>query len=255
MTQIGITERGDISQHIDTLQKKLDNPDFSGFVLITKNLSNPSFLNILHDQQDKIILHSTITFLGGTIYEPHVPSYQQSFQYIKTLIQNGFPPNHIVFRIDPIINFNQIQILEKNIQAITKLGIKRFRFSFCQFYPHVKKRFTELKISLPILDNRQFTINFENQQIVLKKISQLAQKYNIEFELCGQQIPNHFVGVVKRGCISEIDLKILKIQLNENIHIPEFKQRKLCDCLNVKKEILNVKKPCSHGCIYCYWKN
>jgi hypothetical protein len=53
------------------------------------------------------------------------------------------------------------------------------------------------------------------------------------------------------GCVSEKDCKILNV---EQIERP-FKQREECSCLGNKFELLSNKVPCSHNCIYCYWKN
>jgi len=67
-----------------------------------------------------------------------------------------------------------------------------------------------------------------------------------EFEACAEYTPHQL------GCISQKDFDILGIQGKAT---PAGFQRKGCMCIAGKVELLNSKKRCPHGCLYCYWKD
>ena len=111
-------------------------------IIITKNVSK--IHDILIRNKEKCILHATITGYGGTRnIEPNVPSETESYTYINNLIDDGFPKNQIVLRVDPIFpNEKGIEIAKSVItKSIEMVGIKRLRFSYLDMYPHVRKRF------------------------------------------------------------------------------------------------------------------
>lgn len=56
----------------------------------------------LHQEGYKIIVHATCTGYGGTELEPNVPNFTTQLTMIKMLLDDGFPAEQIVLRIDPI---------------------------------------------------------------------------------------------------------------------------------------------------------
>ena len=248
---IGITERGDAALSVDTWVSKLDTVDCA--ILITKNCANRKFQKALLKNKKKLILHATCTFLGGSIVEPNVPKAKEIFYALNWLIEQGFPATQVVLRVDPILGSRQITQLSKHIESFIELGIKRFRFSFADFYPHVKRRFEKAGINLPTLANDNFNLAFSEREECLNRISNLVNTYKVSFESCGEFInKDAFPLISVIGCVSEKDLQILKIK--ERPTLSSFKQRKTCLCLP-KKELLEVRGRCSHECLYCYWKD
>lgn len=249
--RIGITERGDAALSVNTWLSKLDKVDCA--ILITKNCSNRKFQKALLENRKKLILHATCTFLGGSIIEPNVPKAKEIFYALNWLIENGFPSKQIVLRIDPLLGYRQILQFSNHIESFINIGIKRFRFSFCDFYPHVKRRFEKTGVNLPVLANDGFNLSFSDREDCLNKFSNLVEKYKISIESCGEFIDHEkfpLISVV--GCVSKKDLQILKIK--EFPSVSYFKQRKFCLCLP-KVELLEVCGRCSHECLYCYWKD
>ena len=57
---------------------------------------------------------------------------------------------------------------------------------------------------------------------------------------------------IQCGCISSYDLKLLGLH-DDNADQYGF-QRKNCMCYSGKMELLNQKHPCTHQCLYCYWR-
>lgn len=98
-TYIGITERGDASLDF-TWMDKMDR--VAAAILITKNL-NDRFIESVLPFKDKVIVHATVTGMGGTVIEPRVPETEWSHAQVLKLIDAGFPVQQIVLRVDPII--------------------------------------------------------------------------------------------------------------------------------------------------------
>ena len=75
---------------------------YKGNTIITKRLTEP-LIEKLVEHKDKIILHFTVTGMGGSKVEPFVPTLEKSVSMFKKLIDGGFPVSHVVLRIDPIV--------------------------------------------------------------------------------------------------------------------------------------------------------
>lgn len=245
--KIGITERGDAALDLSWVDK-LDTVD--GAILITKNVTSKKFQEALLENKDKLILHATITFLGGTEYEPNVPKVGKSMQALKSIIDDGFPASKIVFRLDPILCYGQAHAFGLIAENIVKLGISRVRFSFIDMYPHVKNRFASRNLEIPEIGESKFTLKEELQKNIICSLISSSKTRGIDLECCAE---NSFgeSEVESIGCISQKDLQLLGIYKNI---MSLAKQREGCKCLSVKTELLTNKAQCPHGCVYCYWK-
>lgn len=256
--KIGITERGDAALDL-SWSNKIDN--INGAIIISKGFNN-EFMNALLNHKDKIIYHSTITGLGNSILEPYVIPYKDQFNNIQKLINAGFPQNHIVIRIDPIIDNdlylsifkedNYLKLLLDIIVNAVNLKIYRFRYSFLDFYPHVIKRLELINLKENINFHKNFiyfqnkvNMYFENIQKELKN-----KNIDIKFESCAElNTPKKF----QSGCISKKDFEILN--LDQNFCYGSSHQRLGCLCPACKTELLTNKCRCNHKCVYCYWKD
>jgi len=233
--KIGITERGDPSCDRSWVQWVRDgNPT----ILITKNPL------VIYDTIRKIdgvnvIVHCTITGMGGTVFEPNAPPIKDAIEGYHRLIKN-YGKDRVVLRIDPIIptkKGEQIALDVLKVANVLKEMRKddnvRVRISFLDLYPHVKERLLKLGIGLPDYD-------FHAPIEIRKKIWEKMGKP----EICGEP------DLPVTGCISQIDLDILKVVRIDG----ESKQRSICACAGNKFELLKSKKQCPIGCLYCYWK-
>lgn len=237
MIKVGITERGDAGLDFSWVNKLLD-----ANIIITKNL-NDTIIKHLINNKNKIILHITCTGFGGTKIEPKVPTVDFTYNQTHKLIENGFPINQIVLRVDPIIPLKIV--LEERVRKVLNLfkdtGIKRVRYSFLDMYPHVKERFIKAGIKLPY---ETFCCPEYMKQNALELLKQFEDIY--EFEACAENTFHQL------GCISQKDFDVLSIKGEAQ---PAGFQRKGCMCIAGKTELLNNKKKCLHGCLYCYWKD
>jgi DNA repair photolyase len=236
MYKIGITERGDAGLHLEWVNK-ISLVEFA--ILITKN-PNDSFIKQVLQYKNKVIVHSTCTGFAGTLLEPNVPSVDYIHNQLEKLIEQKFPANQIVLRIDPVIPTEKgIEVVNDVLVQFQDLGIKRIRFSFLDFYPHVKERFRKSGLPIPYntLPTKQMYQNFQN----------LINKWDsvYSFESCAEDIG------IRQGCISNKDAIILG--KDAKMIKGSANQRAKCLCPSNKFEMLSHKGQCYHRCLYCYW--
>lgn len=250
---IGITEAGDPTfdrSWVAQLSK------MEGAIIITKS-SPMTMENDLMQYKDKIILHQTITGFGNTLMEKGVPSPSFVLDGLTTLIQHGFPVEHVVLRIDPIfpslwygtIGVQRTQFLFDLYQYAMKMGIKRVRYSYIDPYHHVVDRLRSFYPDYPMdmLRMKFTTDDMESIQYSLMTF----ESSGITLESCAEtNTPEHH----KTGCVSIRDLMLLHLPVTQDAYLRKG-QRATCLCCKCKQELLKQHKcPCPHGCLYCYWK-
>lgn len=238
--KIGITERGDAGLNL-SWEKKLGTVD--GAILITKNL-NDAFIKAAIRNQEKLIIHVTMTGYGGTSLEPNVPTFEWTNTQIEKLFERGFDPARVVVRIDPIIpTAKGLEVFERVYLSVS-CRVSRIRISVLDMYPHVRERFTSARLPLPY-DNK-----FSASAAQFASLDEMLLRYgDSQFEACAEP---RLKNVSHCGCISEKDLILLGIYTEDTA--PGGYQRKGCLCLGCKVELLERKEQCPHNCLYCYWK-
>ena len=245
--RIGITEISDPAFHLDIFDRL-----YKGNIIITKNLT-PALINKLVENKDKCILHCTCTGMGGSKIEPLVPKMTWTFLQVKKLITDGFPVDHIVLRIDPIVPTEKgIETALSVLNLFKPLGIKRIRISFLDMYNHVKERFNENNIPIPY---DTFHADDLTRWEAYGAINNFCVENDLELEMCGEP-PIGTDGSIKTvGCLSQKDIDILG--LTDEIVLEGKKDgRKECQCPANKFELIKDKpKQCHNGCLYCYLKN
>lgn len=255
--KIGITERGDAG--IDfAWYKKLESGYVDGAILITKNIT-PMFIQLVmqcYNTGKKLIIHSTCTGLGGTLFEPNVPYYTEQIDNLVKLHDAGFPLENCVLRIDPIIPTRNGLNCVKNVIAYAEdkgiLSDVRMRISIYDEYKHVKERLNNAGI-LSLYPGTQFYASTDQ----FKQVAEFLSEYDYIFYTCAEPklIKYTKIGqVLQYGCVSEQDLQIMGIEIPEHM-LTNMQNRNGCLCLSCKTELLTEKKQCPHKCIYCYWKN
>lgn len=256
MIQIGITERGDAAINTDwkTWVYSFNKPA----ILITKNP-----IKLIEENQDlffssngNVILHATITGMGGSWLEPNVLDSDYTIQKLQEFLDNGFNRKRIVIRQDPIfvpeilINDDEYKNKIFRVGRFAKENDLRYRMSFMDLYQHVK--------------DRLYKANPEHYEAILKlqPVKHLSTKIRLKFleilksntgltnddiEICGEP------DIKCTGCISKKDLDIFGIELEKEAGTGF--QRPTCACLGIKKELLNNKHRCAHQCLYCFWRD
>lgn len=139
---IGITERGDAGVDF-SWEDPIRNHEVDAAVLITKCITQKFLEKVLklHQEGYKIIVHATCTGYGGTELEPNVPNFTTQLTMIKMLLDDGFPAEQIVLRIDPIFPTVNGMRAVRCVLFGRDPRIQRCRISILDEYPHVKERF------------------------------------------------------------------------------------------------------------------
>jgi hypothetical protein len=242
MEYIGITERGDAA--LDTSWLNWVNKGKAA-ILITKNpikLRDILFERVPVFCYKNIILHCTVTGMGGTYLEPNVPKYEDikdDLMSLKTDFElKGFSLAKLVLRADPIIPVSPA--LDAQLKVIEELSSPSYfdevRISFIDNYYHNRD-----KISLPW---EGLHAPLEMRQEAYDKIKNVC---NLPLNVCGEP------GFKCNGCVSESDILALGRKI-EDYSLALNGQRQFCSCIAAKKELLSNKHPCGHNCAYCYWK-
>jgi hypothetical protein len=137
--QIGVTEKADPTVNLKWIEwVKGGKPA----ILITKA---PKMLSYLINKSDNIIVHCTITGLGGGKIEPYGVPFKESLKSYHELC-NLLTPQRVVIRIDPIVYWERDKTILKSIASEAE---GRVRISFVDLYPHVLNRFTSNHVELP----------------------------------------------------------------------------------------------------------
>jgi DNA repair photolyase len=202
----------------------------------------------LIEYKGKIILHLTVTGMGSTRIEPFVPSPQTTLEKLQKLIDGGFPTDHIVLRVDPIVpTIKGLNTATSVLRLFRGLGIKRVRISFLDNYKHVRERFKEIGVELY---NGEFHAPLKERLKCLTAIKYCAEECGYEtVEACGEP------GIDSIPCLSQKDIDILGLT-DEIVLEGSAEQRKSCGCPANKSELLRVKPHrCDNKCLYCYWRD
>ena len=224
--RIGITERGDAALD-QSWRNKLHTVD--GAILVTKA---PHKLGVV---PNNCIVHCTITGLGNTAWEPNVAPPRITLDAYNYLV-DVIGPERTVLRIDPI-TAHHFDLAK----AVIEKAISRVRISFLDCYNHVRERVrTRIPQEVRQLPDMHYTR--DQRTNMLRSLSKIYS----DIEICGEP------GMINTGCVSKRDLVALGLPIPDLTHTS--KQRYHCNCIAAKTELLNNRKPCTHNCVYCYWK-
>lgn len=253
MKYFGITETGDPC-YVPDWETRLREAN----IIVSKELTD-EMIEKLVLFKNRIIFHHTVTGMGGSIFEPNVKDWFHEHVQFRKLLEAGFPIEHYVLRVDPIIPYydealgDLFKLFETWYKFIRYDYLYRkpirCRVSILDGYNHVKERFREA--GLPYVDEFvKFTAPDEKFKLIEQKLEYFKDKF--EFESCAEnKFTNDFIQSI--GCASLKDLEILGLNPNDYMFVAP-KRRITCQCLP-KKQILGIKPGrCNHRCLYCFWK-
>ena len=246
---IGVTERGDPAFDTSWIQR-LSSVD--GAIIITKHITD-AIRNVLLTSSTPCILHCTCTGWGGSWMEPNVPNPRVQLGALKELFNSGFPPERVVLRIDPIIPIEEGLRRASGVLdycADHDINISRVRISVYDNYPHARERI--LRSSGMAIYGGSFQAPYESKMSVIEAL----ERYPYTFETCAEDILSTTSSkFIVRGCVSSVDIRTLGLSTGDMSAYENGQGRAGCHCLTCKKELLNTKRRCPHGCLYCYWKD
>ena len=267
---IGMTEAGDpgldlnwlnrLNNNLNQWDKPLSNKEYAGAILITKAGHRPQFQEAVKQLKLPCIIHFDCTGWGSTDMEPNVPNYVDMLYSIHKFINNGFPANRCVLRIDPIIPTKEgLDRAAKVVRCAEQMlpDITRIRISIYDDYH--KSREEIIRRGYKPVDSITKWKNEQERRPTPEQVQMVAETLITArpkqiFEVCAEPelanaYPDHFIWT---GCLSTTDLNLMHIPLPDNISI-NGQNRYGCRCLTMKQELLDKKMRCPNNCAYCYW--
>lgn len=249
VARVGITEGSDPRFTDDWLM--LD--EFTDVtIVITKGLPTAKGRQKMLANPSKYILHATVTGMGGTKHEPNVKKFYQQLQDVRDFIQQGFPHDHVIIRVDPIMpSVNGVELAKQVVTTAHNMGFNKFRYSFTDTYQHVKVTYAKANMFDKLAG---FGIDLKEADAAAKVwfdfCTYMEKNCGCTFYSCAENIaPKHH----QVGCVSWLDAKICGV--TKPLSGTVSKQRKTCLCDGDKIELLpHFRTPCHHNCLYCYWR-
>lgn len=259
--KIGFTERGDGGRNLDWIAA-CKNRKVDGAVIVTKTLTASCGYGMLelHNEGFPLILHATTTGWGGTPMEPHVYDYHTQLSAVQHLIQEGFPADRVVIRVDPIIPKQEgLARAEAVIRQANRMGLLeqgRLRISVLDEYTHTKTRMQSRGYT-PCYPSGQFYASPGQFKAVAELLDNLNRKLGLTFETCAEPMLSKYMttnSIRHTGCLSEEDLRRMGLPMPDKKAV-NGQNRHGCLCLTCKTELLSRRHPCANQCAYCYWKD
>ena len=217
-------------------------------VLWTKNPFNILYNDKLRSQLQKynqLILHLSITGLGGTLLEPKVPKPEKIFSLLPQLSDFFEGSERIIVRFDPVVHMQMpdgsyvcnLAFFDSLAPILSHNDIKQVVTSWVHIYGKVAKRLE--KFGIKVID-----ITKEKQRQEGEWLKERARDYGIQLQGCC--VPSW----PRSSCIDGQ----LYNQLHPQGSVTSTKraagQRKLCGC--TKSLDIGWYHACIHGCVYCY---
>ncbi len=193
-----------------------------------------------------LFCHFTVTGLGGTWLEPHVPKPAQALAQLPKLVDLCGDPRRVVVRFDPVVHWQEEDEVRSNLdqaeavfQACRRSGVHDVRVSFVTLYPKVRRRSVAWHVP-----------TWAERKAAAQLLRDLAQIYGVELRACAD--PSWEVwGVPRAACI---DGRLLTELHPAKVPAPMSKdrgQRPACLCTQ-SVDIGSYTLRCPSGCLYCY---
>ena len=260
--KIGITERGDAGWDLSWSDILRNDDEYAGAIIITKSANRPDFITTLLNTYPikPIILHADCTGWGNTPMEPYVADPETVLRNVRHIINSGFPADHTVLRIDPIIPSPEGINRAKNVLLMAQdiiPDVQRIRISIYDDYHKAREEMIRRGYK-PIDSIRKWKNESErrptNEHVKSIADMLLQTRPNTLFECCAEpELVAYNPHFIPTGCCSFRDLDIMGIDTTSIKNEINKQNRFGCLCLHVKSEMLTHKRRCPNNCAYCYW--
>lgn len=232
--------------------------DIHSVVLWTKDPRNVYKNEALRAELSKynLLVHCTITGLGGTRIEPTVPRADELIRELPKLLDFLGNPKRFRWRFDPIVTlekedgsmWSSVAYSENLAQQMAELGIDNCYFSFCQIY---SRKFTNR--SLKEAGITFITPSLREQRDIVGKMKEIAKPLGITLYPCTQPQLEGVSGTTPASCIDAALLTQLhpkRLPASSKQDPTMVRLRPGCYC--TESIDIGAYLPCGHGCVYCY---
>ncbi len=233
----------------------LSPPNVHTLVLWSKDfahlISNAHRLLDAVRKYDQLYFHFTVTGLGGTVIERHVPEPAVALRQIEPLLEIVARPERLSLRFDPIVHWEEngrmmsnLNFFEHLARVASRLGITTIRFSFAQWYPKAKRR----------AGRREFRFidpPKAEKLAACRNLAEIAAAAGLSLYSCAQNFLTGVPGIRPSSCIDGALLSALHPACETAPLRKDRTQRPECGCTE-SADIGSYTQSCPHSCIYCY---
>jgi hypothetical protein len=224
-------------------------------VLWSKNFANlignrHGLLDVVR-KYDQLYVHFTVTGLGGTVIERHVPDPAVAFRQIEPILEIAGRPERVSLRFDPVVHWEErgeartnLDFFEGLSNIAARLGITAIRFSFAQWYGKSKRR--AARRDFHFIDPPA-----DDKLAAARRLAEIAQAHGLSLYSCAQNFLAAAPGVRPSACIDGALLSSLHPSREPASLLKDRTQRPDCGCTD-SMDIGSYAQSCPHSCIYCY---
>ena len=225
------------------------------FVLWSKNFANlignrHGLLDAVR-KYDQLHFHFTITGMGGTQAEQHVPEPAAAFRQIEPLLEIAGCPERVSLRFDPVVYWEERGEVRTNLGFFevlagiaSRLGITTVRTSFAQWYGKAKRRAARREF--------HFIDPGDEEKVAAgRNLAEIAAARGLNLYSCAQNFLASIAGIRPSACIDGALLSALHPSSEPASLCKDRTQRPECGCTE-STDIGSYTQSCPHSCVYCY---
>jgi hypothetical protein len=233
---------------VDLLDRKAPPDAVHTLVIWTKspfNLLGHPLLSERIQRYESLFLHLTVTGMGGSILESHIPPAGEILRLLPELIRLVRGPDRIRIRFDPIVHlkmpdgssYSNMPLFETIVKPTVRLGIANITISWLDEYRKVVSRLKRANI---VSESPPDEMKKRDLAVLLE----IADKYGGRLHGCCE-------GVMDRSrCIDGSLLSALHPRGLSCSTRKAAGQRELCGC--TESYDIGSYRLCPNGCLYCY---
>jgi len=210
-----------------------------------KNLVMRGRLRETLSRYPQIYIHLTITGMGGSVFEPRIPRWEETVALLGELAAAAESPERICWRFDPILNaekngeeFGNLPYFPRLAEAIAPLGVRQVKVSWVSPYRKVIARLA--KEGWRLLQK-----NMEEQRRQAVFLEDVCRRFGLTLSFCAME------GFPVSRCIDGEELARLHPERAPCATERARGQRALCGCTQ-SLDIGWYTDRCRHACLYCY---
>lgn len=228
-------------------------------VIRCRDLSSIQLRKVLIDNKSKIIVHYTVSGYAGTPFEPKTPHPAVAYKNLQAFINEGFPPQQIVLRIDPIIPTEKgLEVVNTVLEVFQTLNIKRCRYKMF-LYPKELSQRAALQQAFPLIGGNPYAsveygkVFYSSGPHHRRMVKELLEKWtwHYRFETCDKD--DFVTSDDAVPCISVTDLQILGWKNVKLVH--DWKSKNRCHCpIGTIELSTKTNTQCAVQCMHCRHK-
>ena len=194
----------------------------------------------------QVVVHFTVTGLGGTGLEPGAPALREALDQLPRLVELVGTPERVVARFDPIVHWwegnrrqTNLAAAEPVFRACARNGIREVRTSFATLYGKVLRRAVRWHDPSP-----------EERTRIALALRDLARTHGVRLSSCSDPALEA-AGIPRAPCIDGSRLTELHPDRRPASTRRDRGQRPDCLCTE-GADIGSYTMVCPGGCLYCY---